>query len=284
VVCLVVGIALPWVAVWLGVVRPVAEATGGVVQYRPELVKLPGGTFTMGSPAGEGDDDEHPAHEVTVSAFVVCRTEVTQAQWTAVMGTAPFDCDYGCGDDLPAHTVSWLDAVAFLNALSALEGLEPCYMEDGTAVTWPNGLACSGYRLPTEAEWEFAARGGTRTSYSFGDDAAALGDYAWFVENSGNKAHAVATKAPNPWGLHDVHGNVWEWVWDSYVAEAYTRGTSRDPIVVSGHTPNRVLRGGSFRFDASWLRSANRVRREPSSRFPLDGFRCVRGSPSSLIP
>jgi formylglycine-generating enzyme required for sulfatase activity len=259
------------------------SALADVAEMR--FVRLPGGTFTMGSPDGVGASSEQPANDVMVSSFDIGVTEVTQAQWRAVMGTAPFDCGFGCGDDLPAHAVAWLDAVAFLNELSKLEGLESCYYDvDGKQVTWPAGLSCPGFRLPTEAEWEYAARAGTVGKYSFGDEDAAAVDFAWFAENSGVKAHTVATKKPNPWGLYDVHGNVWEWTWDSFLRNAYRRGSSVDPIVVSGNTTLRVLRGGSYLGNALGLRSAARAKARPWERKSISGFRCVRSATNSVPP
>ncbi|MBK9367163.1 MAG: formylglycine-generating enzyme family protein [Deltaproteobacteria bacterium] len=158
---------------------------------------------------------------------------------------------------MPVQSVSWYDAVAYLNKLTMLESVElvalgeaplsACYEGSGADVRWVSG--CTGYRLPTEAEWEYAARAGTTTSWSFGEDPAVAGEYAWFFGNAEGKVHAVGTKKANPWGLYDMHGNVWEWVWDAY--DSYKSGK-----VVNSVGTSRALRGGSFDFSIGSLRSA----------------------------
>jgi sulfatase modifying factor 1 len=179
------------------------------------------------------------------------------------------------GDDLPVTDVSWEQAVRFCNAASEQHRYQPCYREAGV---WPfrrwvwDGAA-DGYRLPTEAEWEYACRAGTTTRWSFGDDPELLGEYAWFQENSDNKAHPVAEKRPNSWGLYDTHGNVWEWCWDRY-------GPYASSPAINPQGPRRgeyrVVRGGSFDDSPQDLRSANRGYHRPVRRFRYIGFRCVR--------
>ena len=182
--------------------------------------------------------------------------------------------------------MSWIDAVAYLNTLTALESealvalgedrLTACYEGGGEGVVWVSG--CTGYRLPTEAEWEYAARAGTTTWWSFGDEEDDLGKYAWYNGNAENKVHAVSVKRANPWGLYDMHGNVWEWVWDSY--DSYKSGK-----VVNSVGTKRALRGGSFNVAPRYLRSAARLGYFPEFQFRdyakrLDwiyGFRCARG-------
>ncbi|WP_428262022.1 SUMF1/EgtB/PvdO family nonheme iron enzyme [Haliangium sp.] len=273
--------------------EPSPEPDAGSEQYRPALSALAGGRFRMGSPESEHgrDDDEGPRQWVTLSPFWMCRTEITQAQWKAVMGQEPSDCDYGCGDELPVQNVSWSDVVDYMNELSRLEGLEPCYERSGTVVRWKD--ECDGYRLPTEAEWEYAARAGSESAYSFGDDAGQLGEYAWYEENAwkvDRKARAVATRKPNAWGLYDMHGNAWEWVWDEYGAyEAGPRSDPRGPASAAepgtAHTdpdsPGRVLRGGSFEYLARLLRSGFRNRSRPGlrDRYRVQGARCARSAP-----
>ena len=195
------------------------------------------------------------------------------------MGTNPSDCDFGCGTNLPVQSVSWNDAVAYLNRLTELESesqvaegeapLSACYAGSGEGVVWASG--CTGYRLPTEAEWEYAARAGTTTSWSFGEDPAVAGDFAWYLGNSGGKVHAVGTKQANPWGLYDLHGNVREWVWDAY--DSY----KSDKVVNSVGT-SRALRGGSFGGAPRVLRSAFRNRVTPVYQSGNFGFRCARGA------
>jgi formylglycine-generating enzyme required for sulfatase activity len=236
------------------------------------FIKLTGGEFTMGSLAGVGDDDEHPAHRVCVAAFELAVHELTNAQWRAVTtAKPPSDCDFGCNDNTPVQNLSWDDATRFLDALSVREGRQPCYESGGTLEP-----ACEGYRLPTEAEWEYAARGGATTEYSFGD--AAAEKYAWYQENSGSKVHPVVTRAGNPFGLYDIHGNVWEWVQDWHGLYGGEGGDAGGPAA-----RGRVLRGGSFADEPEALRSANRIRSRPSYSSGLIGLRVARGAPPQSL-
>ena len=180
-------------------------------------------------------------------------TEVTQGLWTEVMGSNPSYFS-GCGSACPVETVSWEDAVAFSNALSKREGLQPAYRQQGGAWVWDRDA--SGYRLPTEAEWETAALAGEKTKYAGSDDLDAVG---WYADNSGGKTHAARGKASNAWGLYDMSGNVWEWCWDAE----------------GGY---RVHRGGCWDDSASGLRVSYR-RREPGSRRSSLGFRLARTGP-----
>ncbi len=245
------------------------------------FVGLSGGAFSMGSRDGEGYDDERPRHRVCLSPFAIATHEVTQGQYEAVMGENPSDCEYGCGKKLPVQRVNWEDAVKFLNRLTARENelragedgwtaLTECYDEQ----TWAWDEECTGYRLPTEAEREYAARAGSTGAYSFGDDATKLGRYAWYDANAGGEVHEVGTKQPNRWGLADMRGNVYEWTFDGYAS--YSAEAARDPVNKKTAT-YRVLRGGSFNSGASWLRSADRYWNGPSNRDWDGGFRCVRG-------
>jgi formylglycine-generating enzyme required for sulfatase activity len=196
-------------------------------------------------------------------------------------------------EDRPVDSVSCFDAVRFCNRLSEKAGRKPCYRitepEAGSdaapQVEWDR--EADGYRLPTEAEWEYACRAGTETAYSFGDDAAQLGEYAWFEVNSERHTHEVGTKKPNGWGLHDLHGNVWEWCWDWYEDYQLTPDNDKSVSQVCPIGPptgdRRVLRGGSFAFEPVELRSAARGWFLPEDRMQAWGFRCVRGARSSGI-
>lgn len=227
-----------------------------------ELILIRSGEFQMGS--NDGQWDEKPVHEVAiVKPFYMGRYEVTQAQWRAVMGNNPSRSQ---GDDLPVEQVSWDDAISFCQKLSQMTGQE--------------------YRLPTEAEWEYAARGGSTTSYSFGNDVGQLGDYAWFRENSGSQPHPVAQKKPNRFGLHDMHGNVYEWCSDwyssNYYAECQQQGVMTDPQGAdSTRSQRRVNRGGSWYGAADTCKSANRASSPASTRLFAIGFRVVM---SARIP
>jgi formylglycine-generating enzyme required for sulfatase activity len=225
-----------------------------------KLNKIPAGTFMMGD--ANGQRDETP-HEVTLTQpFYLGVTEVTNAQWKAVMGNVPSNWK---DDELPVEQVSWGDVVSFCKKLSSL----PAERAAGRV-----------YRLPTEAEWEYACRAGTSTSYSFGNDESLLGDFAWLYENAGSRAHAVGQKQPNAWGLYDMHGNVWEWCSDWF--GDYPGGAVSDPQGVASGSP-RVNRGGSWNFSARSCRSAIRRRLNPWYRFNDLGFRLAL-SPSDSKP
>jgi formylglycine-generating enzyme required for sulfatase activity len=229
-----------------------------------KLKLIPAGEFPMGSPASEAnrDDDEHQ-HRVRISKpFYLGVTEVTQGQWSSVMGTQPWSGqDYVKeGADYAATYVSWEEAVEFCKRLSAKDG--------------------ATYRLPTEAEWEYACRGGTTSVYHFGDDDSRLGDYAWYEENAYDVdekyAHRVGEKKANPFGLYDMHGNVWEWCSDWYGRDYYSASPGSDPTGPSEAT-HRVNRGGGWNNTARFCRSAYRFWYTPDFRYSFLGFRVARG-------
>jgi formylglycine-generating enzyme required for sulfatase activity/serine/threonine protein kinase len=214
-----------------------------------ELKLLPAGVFAMGR-VGGGDETSHQVKLTT--PFFLGVYEVTNAQWKRVMGSVPSSWKDG---DQPVENVSWEEAVEFCGKLSAL----PEERKAGRV-----------YRLPTEAEWEYACRAGTTTQYSFGDDETRLGDYGWFDGNSGSKTHAVGQKKPNAWGLYDMHGNVWEWCSDWY--EAYSDRAVTNPQGPSSGSA-RVSRGGGWNYTSTNVRSAHRDGNVPSSRYGSLGFR-----------
>ena len=219
-----------------------------------EFVRIPAGEFDMGSPSDEVGryDCEGPVHHVNIGkAFYMDRYEVTQKQWRAVMGDNP-SCFTG-DDDLPVECVSWDDVQEFIRKLNDTEGT-------------------TKYRLPSEAEWEYACRAGTTTRYSFGDDESELGDYAWYDDNSNDKTHPVGQKKPNPWGLYDMHGNVWEWVqdcWHSNYNGALADGSAW-VYSCKYDGADRVYRGGGWFGDSRGCRSAIRDDRGCGC-----GVRCV---------
>ncbi len=223
-----------------------------------ELIEIPAGTFTMSSPASEaGHQDDEAAVGVTLTqGFLLGKTEVTLGEWQQVMGKVWKGQRYDVASkNYPAIEITWDDATEFCEKLSQSESVgEP-------------------YRLPTEAEWEYACRAGTTTAFSFGDDESKLGEYAWFTGNTGSEqyAHNVGTKKPNPWGLHDMHGNVFEWCSDWY-DESLPGGT--DPVGPD-YGSSRVLRGGGWWRNPRDCRSANRDCAVPSIRRAL-GFRVAR--------
>jgi formylglycine-generating enzyme required for sulfatase activity len=220
-----------------------------------QMVLVRGGTFTMGCTSKQGSDcygDEKPAHRVTVSDFYIGKYEVTQAQWKAVMGSNP---SYFKGNNLPVENVSWNDVQEFISKLNAKTG--------------------QNSRLPTEAEWEYAARGGASTrgyKYSGSNN---VGEVAWYGDNSGRKTHPVGTKAANELGIYDMSGNVWEWCSDWY--GAYSSSSQTNPIGLTTGT-RRVNRSGSGIVSASYCRVCCRAGDSPDGRDGLLGFRLARSS------
>ena len=218
----------------------------------PIMVVLPAGSFEMGSYEGTA---EQPVHRVNVPSFLVGKTEVTQGQWKAVMGSNPSRFS-NCGDDCPVEQVTWNDVQEFAQRLSQKTGKQ--------------------YRLPSEAEWEYAARAGSNAKWSFGDSEYQLGEYAWFSANSQGKTQRVAQKRPNAFGLFDMHGNVWEWVEDCW-HDNYTGAPTDGRAWTTGCSgSSRVLRGGSWVDYPALLRSAVRLRYAPDFRNVGNGFRLAR--------
>jgi formylglycine-generating enzyme required for sulfatase activity len=245
---------------------------GGGAPVLPEgFVLVEGGAFTMGSPSNEPDrfDSEGPRHQVTVKSFYMGKREVTQREWQELMGNNPSNFK---GDNLPVEQVNWFEAIEYCNRRSVKEGLTPCSRGSG------NSISCdwnaNGYRLPTEAEWEYAAKGGNKNFlpylYAGSDNLEAVG---WYDGNSGSRTHPVGTKAANDLGLYDMSGNVWEWCWDW--RGDYGSGTQTDPAGPSSGS-NRVLRGGAWSGNARFPRSSGRNSNVPSGRAGDGGFRLAR--------
>jgi len=241
-----------------------------VTQSGVEMVLIPGGWFEMGDDGGNGD--EGPDHRVWVDSFVMDKYEVTQDQYVRFELSDPSRFR---GDRLPVEQRSWIDAVRFCNERSYQEGLEPCYDEE----TLECDFEANGYRLPTEAEWEYAGRTGTDTKYFFGNDPRSLSQYAWTADNSGERTHEVGTRRPNPWGLYDMYGNVAEWVHDYYGEDYYRSSPERNPRGPE-QGEFRVIRGGAWNSGVEAARSSYR-----SFSASVDdgcmvsdavGFRCVR--------
>jgi formylglycine-generating enzyme required for sulfatase activity len=225
-----------------------------------KLRLIPAGTFSM----GDGDADG-PPHTVTITKpFYLGVCEVTNAEWKNVMRKVP---GRSKDDDLPVSNVSWDDAMKFCWMLTTL----PEERDAGRV-----------YRLPTEAEWEYACRAGTATTFSFGDDESLLEDYGWFRGNAANESHPVGEKKPNPWGLHDMHGNVWEWCSDFFSRDAVAAGPATDPQGPDDGS-SRVRRGGGWKYTASTCKSSQRTGSGPSNRDDAIGFR-VAMSPLGAMP
>jgi len=237
------------------------------------MALLPGGWFVMGDKQGEAD--EKPPHKVWVDSFSIDKYKVTQAEYERVLGENPSRWKTPKN---PVDGVRWSDAVRYCNARSEREGLQPCY----NLTTWDCDFDANGYRLPTEAEWEYACRAGTTTRYFFGDDPAKLPGYAWYKEDAGGRARPVGQKLPNPWGLYDMDGDLSEWCHDIYRVDYYQASPEKNP-----QGPNtgdkRVARGGSWNSTADKCRSAFRSNANPGYMdicfgYDIYGFRVVRNS------
>lgn len=240
-----------------------------------QMVRIPGGWFLMGS--GRGEPDERPVHRVWISAFLMDRTEVTQEAYGRFVLANP---SHFKGPRLPAEQVSWAAAALYCNARSKAEGLKPCYDEE-TALC---DFSANGYRLPTEAEWEYACRAGTDTEYPFGKIGWNLSAHAWFEGNAEGMTHPVGQRRPNRWGLFDMLGNVAEWCNDIYGEGYYAESPERNPV---GPTDGEryVVRGGAWNSPPEQCRPACRLTAGPGFQdacFRRDdiGFRCVRAIPS----
>ena len=215
------------------------------------MIPVEGGTFTMGATSEMEDpwEPEKPTHQVTLSSYYIGETEVTQALWKAVMGSNP---SYFKGDDLPVEDVSWDDCQTFISKLNALTG--------------------ERFRLPTEAEWEFAARGGNQSRHTPYSGSSRIDDVAWYDDNSGYKTHPVKTKQPNELGIYDMTGNVDEWCQDGY--GSYSSYAQTNPTGASSGS-YRVCRGGSWFYSPRSCRSSCRSNYAPEDSFGSLGLRLV---------
>jgi formylglycine-generating enzyme required for sulfatase activity len=298
---LALPLALGWAATPAAVPTPASSPAPAAVPAATRLVEMaaiPGGAFTMGS--YDRYENEQPAHTVIVSPFLMAKTETTQLQYQTVTGRNPSAFRQGSLAMLhPVENVCWYDAVLYCNLLSQRENLVPCYYADesftviwagqGREVWW--NRTASGYRLPTEAEWEYAARGGSREDILFPGDADA-GTVAWYVANSGNDTedglspdwmeaqqnwtHRVGTRQANAYGLFDMAGNVREWCWD-WLGRFVNRKATDPAGAAYGNT--RVLRGGSCASGPADITVSARSQAQPGVRSPLFGFRVCRNAP-----
>ena len=236
----------------------------------PQMIEVTGGSFQMGST--DGLPDEKPVHTVTVSSFLIGKCEVTQKEWMEVMGSNP---SHWTGDDLPVENVTWYEAVEYCNRLSSREGLNPCYSGSGESIScdW----SANGYRLPTEAEWEFAARGGNLSNHSEFSGSGTIGSVAWYESNSSDRTHSVGSKRENVLGIHDMTGNVIEWCWDRFGKTYYNNSPELDPHGV-GAGPDRVLRGGAWNLEPNNCRVAFRSNKRPHDNDNYRGFRLARAN------
>jgi formylglycine-generating enzyme required for sulfatase activity len=264
------------VVLFQGCKRKTPEETSDEVKTESgmKMVRLPGGSFIMGD---ENEVDSSP-HEVSVNPFFIDAHPVTQEEYEKLIGDNPSRWK---GSQNPVEQIRWSDAVRYCNARSEAEDLQACYDLN----TWECDFSANGYRLPTEAEWEYACRAGTKTAYFFGNDASKLKDYAWFDENSGQKPQPVGQKPANPWGLYDMCGNVWEWCNDFYKVDYYQESPRENPRGPEmGET--KVVRGGAWKFSAESCRSGYRYNEDPGYAdvcfgYDIYGFRSVRNAPST---
>jgi formylglycine-generating enzyme required for sulfatase activity len=248
------------------------EAVAVAVAEMVEMVYVAGGTFTMGDTWGDGYSNELPTHMVTVSSFNMSKYEVTQEQYEEVMGNNP---SFFKGDSkLPVEGINWYDAVTFCNTLSTRAGLTPCYTINGLSTTC--SFNANGYRLPTEAEWEYAARGGPNDTnsgkYSGSDSPDGV---AWYSSNSGNQTHPVGQKQPNELGLYDMSGNVWEWCYDWYYNSYYSISPPVNPTGPEEIGLTRINRGGDWGMPAKVVRVAVRGCNDPLTQNYI-GLRLLR--------
>jgi len=273
--------------------------TGGI-----DLVFIPSGSFVMGTDS-EGKDS-HPPRSVNISkGFWMSKFEITQKQYMDLIGTNPCEkSKYGEGDSLPVYNISWYEAVEFCNRLSEANGLEPYYIidkdgNDGDNLSSFDETKCeveinkkaNGFRLPTEAEWEYSCRAGTKTDFYWGKNSSwdVSGKYSWHMFNSGlknyskgrfwwvkyNKVKKVGTRVPNKFGLYDMSGNVAEWCFDRYSRSYYSDGENEDPAGFNGEFIYRVVRGGSILDSPKDFTSFKRWPVEPFEKAGLNGLRVV---------
>ncbi len=249
------------------------------------MLTIPSGTFEMGTLYF--DSDERPVRKITLTkSFLLSKYEVTQELWKAVLGNNP---SYFAGDSLPVENVTWFEAINFCNEFSKKQGLTPVYtIINDSNIQWNTNA--NGYRLPTEAEWEYSCRAGTTTDFYTGNFSRNLVDTSydragWYCSNADNKTHKVGLKQPNNFGLYDMHGNVWEWVWDWF---SFWPGNDTSDWVVSERVKRseavyytRIQRGGSFHCEGTghYGRSAHRHFFDPKTTSPSFGFRIARSIP-----
>jgi formylglycine-generating enzyme len=243
------------------------------------MVKIDGGSYMMGSKDEDykADSDEQKEHEVSVNTFELNKYEVTVWEWKQYVKEKklkmPVAPKTGFNDKAPINNITWVDAINYCNWLSKKEGLTPVYTSKGPF--YYCNFKANGYRLPTEAEWEFAAKGGIKTkkfTYSGGNN---LDEVAWHKGNSGGKTQTIGTKTANELGLHDMTGNVWEWCWDWYNKEYYKTETKDNPTGPE-MGDKKCVRGGSYDSDKNYLRPANRISTFPDKTHEFYGFRLAR--------
>ncbi len=267
-------------------------------QTKPDMILVDGGSFMMGS--DKGDPDEFPFHKVTLSSYYIGIHEVTVSEYQSFINStggkmpnppdeewfethkdtkkfypSPAKTWWGWKDDFPMHNVTWLDAVKYCNWLSEKLGLQSCYTKNADG-GWDTDLSKNGYRLPTEAEWEFAARGGTKSKGTRYSGSANAAEVAWYDETTALAGpQAIKTKKPNELGIYDMSGNVWEWCSDYYSKAFYINSQNTNPINTTSQ-PYRVLRGGGWHYQGSFATVTSRDGPEPFYTNYNYGFRIVQ--------
>lgn len=258
--------------------EPLVINTGGTANpgtpvMPPNMVVVQGGTFDMGSTGIDARADEKPVHQVSLSGFSIGKYEVTQKEWEEIMGSTRNRSKWK-GDNLPVECVTWYEAVEYCNLRSTAEGLDPVYSGSGDKIVCD--FSKNGYRLPTEAEWEYAAKGGTGVAaYTLYAGSNTPGDVAWYDANSNTTIHPIGQKAPNSLGLYDMSGNVREWCWDRYDASYYKKSPSENPTGPETGG-SRVSRGGGWQYGTKYLRVTDRSIDAPTSLLHYMGLRVVR--------
>ncbi len=244
-------------------------SNGGVA-----MVLIPAGEFKMGSDKGKAD--EKPVHPVKINAFYMDKYLVIQQEFERLM---KFNPSKHRKPENPVEQLRWPEAVKYCNARSIEDGLEPCY----DLTTWKCDFSKNGYRLPTEAEWEYASRAGSDKEYFFGDNPSQLQLYAFYNLNSGKMPRPAGRKKANPWGLHDIYGNLWQWCNDNYLPDYYKSSPQDNP---GGPEKGdfKVLRGGCWKSKPEECRSAVRAKESPAFAdvcfgYDIYGFRCVKNGP-----
>ena len=243
------------------------------------MVKVEGGTFKMGSKDSDNsaDNDEQTEHTVTVKDFELCKFEVTVWQWKQYVKAnklkMPEKPTWGFQDNYPINNITWEEAVSYCNWLSKKEKLTPVYTQQGPNIFC--NFNANGYRLPTEAEWEYAAKGGNKAKDTKFSGSTSVNDIAWHKANSKGTPHTVGTKLPNEIGIYDMSGNVWEWCWDWYNKDYYKIEDGNNP---KGPTmgERKSVRGGSWDSKINYLRPANRISTIPSKTHEFYGFSVAR--------
>lgn len=269
--------AVAWATLVIGLLLLSGQSTDSANRLETEagvaMVLIPAGEMTMGGL--DGMVDEQPPHRVRISSYYIDTCEVTQEEFERLMEENPSRWK---GPRRPVERVRWSDAVKYCNARSLEEGLQPCYDLE----TWQCDFSANGYRLPTEAEWEYACRAGSDTTYFFGEGKKTLSSYAWFEDNSAARTRPVGSKLPNPWRLYDMYGNVAEWCNDFYQVDYYKESPPQNPRGAQS-SETRVIRGGSWNSPAERCRSAFRDNEDPGYAdvcfgYDIYGFRAVRNA------